>query len=234
MSDKSFIYRIISRDRLFQLFDNGENVLVAPSKWEDPFENFILRAPIQLNSGEWGDFSFHDDFYGQCWTLHKSSDAMWRIYSPGKNAVRIRTSIKRLGQGLSVHHGQWAHMQCYVGRVEYLSESKLRKFSERVFKGGLSPKACARSLLVKRWAFKHEREIRLLYFEKKKEKWANGLYRYRVDPHDLIDQIMIDPRLPVSEAETFKDEIRTKTGFKGEIKRSLLYAPPKGFVIRLP
>jgi hypothetical protein len=45
---------------------------------------------------------------------------------------------------------------------------------------------------------------------------------------------MIDPRLPKTEAKHLKSEIRARTGFQGEIKRSLLYAPPKGFLIKIP
>jgi hypothetical protein len=37
---------------------------------------------------------------------------------------------------------------------------------------------------------------------------------------------MIDPRLGPAEAQTLKQEIRTRTGFEGEVKRSLMYAPP--------
>ncbi len=208
--------------------------MVWPSKWEDPFENFILTSPVQTAAGEMGAFSFHDDLYRQCWSLHRASDAMWRIYSPAKDAVRIRTTIDRLACSLSAGLNQWAHVQCFVGEVEYSSEQALKAFSRSIFKNGLNPDALARSLLVKRWAFRHEREIRLLYLEKDKIEHPKGLYRYAVDPHDLIDQIMIDPRLPLSDAEALKAEIRTKTGFKGQIKRSLLYAPPKGFVIRIP
>ena len=230
----SYIYRIFTKDRLFQLFRDRKNVLVWPSKWEDPFENFVLKSPVQTEGGEMGTFAFHDDFYGQCWTLLQASDAMWRIYSPNKDAVRVRTTIEKLGRNLSEPLGQWAHVQAFIGKVEYRSDRALREFSGSIFKNGLNAEALARSLLIKRSAFRHEREIRLLYLEKENVKHPDGLFRYAVDPHALIDQIMIDPRLTLCEAEAFKREIRAKTGFKGSIKRSLLYAPPKDFIIRIP
>lgn len=233
MSMDTFVYRILPKNRLFELFDDRENVLVRPSKWEDPFENFVLRSPVQLASGEMGKFSFHDDFYGQCWTLHRASDAMWRIYSPCKDAVRVRTTFDKLASSLSASLGSWAHVQSFIGKVEYHSDKGLKKLAGSIFESGLSPDALARSLLIKRSAFRHEREIRLLYLEKDGIKHAGGLYRYAIDPHGLIDQIMIDPRLPSSKAEALKAEIRERTGFRGQIKRSLLYAPPKDFIIRI-
>jgi hypothetical protein len=44
---------------------------------------------------------------------------------------------------------------------------------------------------------------------------------------------MIDPRLKKERADRLKVAIREQTGFSGPIKRSLLYAPPKGFVFPL-
>lgn len=32
----SFVYRIISIQQLFELFEEGRNVLVSPKTWEDP------------------------------------------------------------------------------------------------------------------------------------------------------------------------------------------------------
>ena len=157
------IYRVFPKKRLFDLFDSGTNVLVRPSMWEDPFENFMLQAPVRTGSGDNASFSFHDDFYGQCWTLLKASDAMWRIYSQDKTGVRVRTTIEKLARGLSHTLGNWAHAQSFIGRVEYLSEPDLRGFSQTAFEHGLTPAALAQSLLVKRMAFKHEREVRLLY-----------------------------------------------------------------------
>src|SRR5205085_12257493 len=82
-----YTYRIIPTERLFELFANKKNVLVKTKKWDDPFENFILQARLMLPTGEHATIGFRNQFYGQCWTFHKASDAMWRIYSPKADAV---------------------------------------------------------------------------------------------------------------------------------------------------
>lgn len=109
------------------------------------------------------------------------------------------------------------------------------KFARTVFKDGLSAHAVARSLLVKRNAFEHEDEVRLIYFEGDRVLHENGVYKYPLEPHAVFDQVMIDPRMSYKKYVSFKDEIIEKTGFdEARIKRSLLYKPPEGFIIEIP
>jgi hypothetical protein len=114
-----FVYRIIPTDRLFELFASRQNVSVKPKKWEDPFENFILQARVQLPDGARATFGFRDQFYGQCWTLQSASDAMWRIYSPTSEAVRIRSTVQKLVESLWLCCGEWAPHEAFIGKVQY-------------------------------------------------------------------------------------------------------------------
>ena len=91
----------------------------------------------------------------------------------------------------------------------------------------------AKTLLVKRPAFKHEREVRLICRPHDEGNVDSDLFSYPVDPQELIDQIMIDPRVAEDEAEALKRDIRSRTGFKGKILRSLLYAAPPSWTIPL-
>ena len=232
---RSTIYRVFPRHRFFELFEERKNALVWPTKWDDPFENFILRSPVRTASGEKGEFGFHKYLYGQCWTLHKRSDAMWRICSPEKDAVRIRTNVGKLIDSLSEANKGSETDRCFIGKVTYPTDAKLRKFARTVFKDGLTTEAVARSLLVKRNAFEHEDEVRLIYFEGDQTVHENGVYKYPLDPHVVFDQVMIDPRMSYKKYVSFKKEIIEKTGFdEARIKRSLLYKPPAGFMVVIP
>ena len=224
-----YVYRIIPVKRLYELFTKRENVLVRPAMWEDPFENFILNSKARLPDGEIVRFGFNNDFYGQCWTLLTTSDAMWRIYSREAQSVRIRTTVRKLGDSLSTGLGELANVQVFIGKVRYLTDKQLLGFADTVFADGLNPVALAETLLVKRKAFVHEKEVRLLYFEKS-NKPAGDVFHYSLNPNALVDQIMIDPRLPNDKANDLKEEIKDETGFTGAIRRSLLYAPPKGMI----
>lgn len=228
------IYRIVSVERLFELFENRQNVLTKPKKWDDPFENFILRARMRLQTGQLAQFSFHDQFYGQCWTLQTASDAMWRIYSPDRNAVRIRSTILTVAESLTAALGEYAQIQAFIGKVRYLPSKRLRAFAGGWFPGthGLRARVSAETLLVKRPAFKHEREVRLLYFQHNAVDTVGDLYWYNVNPHAFIDQIMIDPRMPESDVNALKRRIQEKTGFRGPVLRSLIYAAPPTLIVQ--
>jgi len=229
------IYKILERKYFFELFEGRKNALVLPSKWKDPFENVILNAEVRTASGESGKFSFHDDIYGQCWTLHTASDAMWRIYSDKKDSVRIRTTVGKLIDSLCTAQGEWADATCFIGKVDYRGEARLKNFARTIFKDGITTQAIARSCLVKRNAYRHEREVRLIYIEHTNEKHANGIYKYDIDPHTLIDQVMIDPRVNYEKYTSLKTHLMKRTGLSDkQIKRSLLYRQPKGFIVEIP
>ena len=230
------IYRVFPKKRFFQLFSDRMNAMVRPTRWHDPFENFILRSQARTLKGEIRDFPFHNDLYGQCWTLQTRSDAMWRIYSPCGNAVRVRTTVGRLIDSLSAVDGNFESDRCYIGRVEYLANNvELNKFARTVFKNGVNASAIACSLLVKRKAFDHEKEVRLIYIKDDKIEHKKGVYRYSLDPHDVFDQVLIDPRMSDEDYCQLKREIVSRVKFDEEkIRHSALYRPPKNFIINIP
>lgn len=235
INDRTTIYRIFPRNRFLQLFEESQNALVLPTKWDDPFENVFLQADVVSANGEKGHFGCHDDVYGQCWTLETASDAMWQIYSRDKDAVRVRTTVGKLIGSLRSIHGKWAEATCFIGRVDYLRESKLKEFGRTVFKDYSGSEAIARTLLVKRRAYKHENEVRLIHIERGGTKHVNGVYTYKLDPRDIIDQVMVDGRVPYQDFVPFKEQIMDLTGLsEKQVKRSLLYRKPKGFLVEVP
>jgi hypothetical protein len=224
------IYRIVRFKRFQQLFDEKQNTLLSPALWDDPFENFILRCPVQLATGELASVDFHDQYFGQCWTQKSASDAMWRIYSKDKDGIRMRTTIRRLAASLADHCGEWASLSAFIGKVRYLNKPKLLAFAKQALQQ-VDPPSFAKTLLVKRPAFAHESEVRLVYFQRVTRTAGQKIYSYPVDPNSLIDQVMCHPRLSLAEYDALNKQVRG-VGFAGEIKRSLLYAPPPKFVLR--
>ena len=130
---------------------------------------------------------------------------------------------------------RWANTTCFIGKVDYVSEAKLKAFARTIFKDGITPAAIARSLLVKRKAYEHEWEVRLIYIERETTNHPNGVYQYDIDPQALFDQAMIDPRVPYGEYVRFKKEVMKRTGLLDKrIMRSLLYRQPEGFIVEIP
>ena len=108
-------------------------------------------------------FNFHDDVYAQCWTLERSSDAMWQMYSADHDAVRVRTTVGRLIDSLRATQCSVADVSCFIGRIRYQKISQLRDFGKNMFVRYMGSEAIAQSLLIKRQAYRYENEVRLIY-----------------------------------------------------------------------
>jgi len=227
-----FIYRTLSFSRLVELFETEENTLSIPSKWDDPFENSILNSDFMLN-GDRVRLDIRDRCFGQSWSRKYESDAMWRIYSPNKSCVRIRTTINKLAESLSCKctHPETA---AFIGKVEYHNKENFtanaKNLAEDILDGtGYNQ---ARSLLFKRNAFKHEQEVRLIYFDYHRDT-KKEFYQYEIEPHELIESVAVDPRASKQLVNVYKYYLRNEIGFKGSIIKSSLYDPPKGFIYEL-
>lgn len=226
------IYRIVSCERFLQMLRARENALVKPRLWDDPFENFILSGIAVTADGKRAQLPFRDQLYGQCWSLHRETDLMWRGYSPGKDAVKLRTTIRNLYYSLCKRAGRYRDVSCFIGKVRYFTKNRIADVLSRVNIVDPSGVAIAATLLVKRWAFRPEREIRLIY-------WNHGRYvskrvfRYEIDPNALFEEAVLDPRMKDTEAEHWKRQFRA-AGFSRGIIQSGLYRPPDRVVIKLP
>lgn len=181
------------------------------------------------------EYDVRNRMYGQCWTLEGASDAMWRIYSSDRNSVRIRTTINHLLDSICSATVDRVSGEHCVGKVEYLRDGELIRRARKTFTpyGEITFEKLFSSLLLKRRAFKHEDEVRLIFCD-----WAEGagedaLFRYDIDPHDFISQIMIDPRVPYEQFKAVERDIRDKTLYRGEIKRSLLYRLPESLIFNV-
>lgn len=235
------IYRIFSFQRLEEIFQDRKLTLVKPKLWDDPFENFILNSTGRLPDGREFQMSFRDNFYGQCWSLTKESDAMWRIYSPEKNGVKVKTTIRKLFTPLFQAGGQHEktngviyNLTSFVGKVKYDGVKKLEmmlknehQMSEKIL--DQSGRGQASTFFFKRLAFRHEKEIRLIYNSLNENK--SDTYQFDINPIDIFDEIVFDPRMKVIEYQKLKKKV-VELGFQKAIIQSGLYKL-KSFTIAL-
>ena len=220
------IYKFITLDRLVELFVQKHNTLVAPRKWEDPFENILERVLYRKkNDGTLFKFPLRDRAYGQCWTLHPDHDSAWRCYLQDKNGAQLTSTIRKLYISLKNAENQYPMMSCFIGRVAYKKESW---FSDplriaRYFRRGGTQRHVD-TLLWKREAFRWEKEIRHLYLDPHAQTHGD-LFHYAVDPCALISDVTLDPRLSKQVADSYSTVLR-EIGFEGNIKQSSLYKAP--------
>lgn len=162
------IYRFTSFESLINIVQSQALSFVSYDLWDDPYEGFIFKAlqaeegrnkiqalikkhQFQLVNIMMLDFLRYS-IHGQSWSKCSESDAMWRIYSNNKRAVRIETDRKSIGNLTEISFNE-------IGYADYRSlEEELLSLVD-----GTGKKiSVGKVLLKKRTAFKHEEEVRLL------------------------------------------------------------------------
>lgn len=223
------IFRVFSRKWFFEIFKTNQLTLVQPRKWDDPFENFIMNATGDLGNGQVFSVKFRDNFFGQCWTMTRESDAIWRIYAARKDGIRVTTTPRKLLKALYEQAGPFRDLNSFLGKVEYKSTPALTKMlndgqSMRNLLTDTSGKGPARTLLFKRIAFRHENEVRLIH--NSNNTVANDLFKFTVDPSELFDDVVFDPRMKYDRFQKDKQRL-LRMGYKKRVVKSVLYRVPK-------
>ena len=237
------IYRIFSENFFFELFKESELILVRPSKWDDPFENFVLNSKKIYNDGRvlyWGN---RKHLYAQCWSFKNEDDALWRIYSPDKKSIQVSTTPRKLFDCIYNQVEDIKDEGVFIGKVRYLNSRNLVKqifdiddvLNNKIYWGNYYYQSIANTLLVKRKLFSYENEVRIIYNSLgreneqtesgNKEDNDSGLKHFKIDPLSLFDSITLDSRIEDSEFGMINKKIES-FGFNGKISKSKLYEIP--------
>lgn len=211
------LYRILDFSRAVQIFESNSLYFAHPQSWEDPYELSIRHQSSHA-------------LFAQCWCQLGVSDAMWRIYSPHHMGVRISTSTRKLSSALSSAIKTKGY-SLVTGPVEYLSQHNIRiknQTIEKELKTNFNIETAVKALYMKREAFMHESEWRATIYcpDADPRKIQKGIL-VPVNPHKLIDNILLDPRAPEELVKAFKFYFENKLNFKGSVKRSALYKSPQ-------
>lgn len=146
-----FLYRYIGFDTFIDMVQSKSLAFVLPSVWEDPRELQAVKTYIQQQE----DFitccfllGILDKTYAQCWSSLEESDAMWRIYSYANKALRIkvfRDSFMCLDPNIVIRE------TIYTDDIE-----------ESIAALGDVKKNLLQLWSIKRKAFEHEKEVRVI------------------------------------------------------------------------
>lgn len=221
---KDYLYRIMSYQHTIQLFTQKKLYFSHPSRWEDPYETRVKH-------------SWEHKIYAQCWCKKSMSDAMWRIYSQQFTSLRIKTTREKLEAAMDrfVSRNRRYGYKFRIQDVEYLSTQSLIKKTQEYAKKIANPdnqlmaaSNAANILCQKRNAFDHEQEVRALIY-RPEENTGNPTLSLQIDidPHELIESILIDPRAPDELFDAFKYHLKNVIGFQGIIQKSALYKVPE-------
>ncbi len=118
------IYKVLKFDYLVEMFQNNLNTLLNPSIWDDPYENLFMDSTIEFVNGLSLKSELCKSMFCQSWSFTKESDAMWRIYSPDNNSVKISSTPRKLLKSLTAIDEN--SNKVFIGKVKYLKSIDLK------------------------------------------------------------------------------------------------------------
>lgn len=215
-------------------------VLVPPSFWEDPLED--IPASIMMQRPDHSQKPLNAYLHParcQCWSFECESDSLLRAYSrvtidplhkrntePRNEGVMVRTTPRKLSAALR----DWAQRvtwgKFFLGRVEYLANDEASQKIVNIL-ANVGPVEMGRglyraqSLLLKRKAFSHEDEVRLIWVCEDRREVAEAL-TVNLNPNDFIEEVTFDPRLIRFEFLERQQSAKA-LGYKGAFAESQLY-----------
>lgn len=230
------VFRIIPFEYLIDMILNKYLWISPVSSWEDVYENFLAKVKFKFQGSPISLKEYIPCFFGQCWSLQNSSDAMWRIYSSDLKGVRITTRIDKLIESSKeeLDYEDFSTEIRLIGKVNYLNEQSIRTSIEKLSFSDLGPQIMRESFFIKRLAFEHESEIRLVIQKtvKENEEYLRSHLKLNIEPNDFIDEIQFDPRITQNVFKNYETIIRN-LGFKNKISKSSLYSFDDSFSLDL-
>jgi hypothetical protein len=156
---------------------------------------------------------------------------MWRIYSDPKkkDGIKVKTTVRKLFANLEESGSVAPYLQFFIGKVAYKTEEEIYDLMRGltfldIAYGGQGCKF-AELLCIKREAFSHEAEVRILFQDIEPLRGVDRIYVYPLDANNIFDEVVVDPRLSEADSQSLQTEIRAK-GYVGTIKQSSLYRSP--------
>lgn len=237
------IYRIFPLWHLQEAVRLNQLALVSPALWEDPFE--VLPSSIQIvdrRTASWKVDMLHahlNPVFAQCWSRTAESDTLLRAYSrvvkdshhrrntvPRDEGVRVRSTPRKLLRALMSQFPDRAEQCCFVGAVRYETAENIKQYiadligsHELAVLGRDSPRAELH--LLKRVAFRHESEVRVVYVAEGAFA-GTKLVTCGIDVNEVFEEMVFDPRLEVFEQRERESVIRA-LGYAGPVTTSELY-----------
>lgn len=130
---EKFLYRITTFERLFLMIKDKKNVLVRPSLWQDPYENFLLSGEGILPDGTKVSLKeIREKHYAQCWSNKEECDGLWKNFRTSKDlAVKIKVKSHNLFNEFYDMTNDFHSLSYFIGEVTYLPEDDILEYFDQ-------------------------------------------------------------------------------------------------------
>ncbi len=224
---KQYLYKTMKFEYVNHMLTHKQLRLENTSSWDDPYENYFLKERFHEKNVGFVDARSHiKQTFGQSWTDIEESDALWRIYSPDCNSVRIKVNARKLVESVLLDESSLP--VTFIGKVQYRSETAINSIvREKVERAGFQDvwnMVMPQMFFYKRNEFHHEHEFRIIRMIDSEEysRYSPSYVVFDIDPNDLIEEICFDPRLCRCAYMVRKKNLLT-LGYRGKICQSQLY-----------
>lgn len=212
-SKNKYIYRFLPLERLLEILDKKILTFVSPTKWNDPFDNFLFKEY------EVPQESFLNRLYVLCFTHNSHSQAYWNTYSPSGFGVRLRIRSEEFIKMLMRNNDK-----VWLGKMDYKYESRLTEQLKNLV--GLRDSMLLdepnptffEAFHLKRMPFEYEKESRFSILLSDENK--SGLKKINIDPESVFSEIYLDPKMGDNETKAWKKHL---SQYKIPVKKSLLF-----------
>lgn len=167
------------------LFFPSLNHLSSDDPWEGLPSRLNFEFPemsnnatlLSLAKNSYSDEKEH--FYVHCWHMNDGeSDAQWKIYGNNICSLAIVSHYKQICDAITDVRS------IYGGAISYYLPHEVTS--------GI----VVQQPLVKRKAYEHEKEFRLVYWDRPISEPKNEGIEVQIDIRNLIERIVISPRAP--------------------------------------
>lgn len=250
ISPDCYLYKFIPLKFLFLIVKDKKIRVNQVASWDDPYENFFLKSdfttyltPYKTNV-KVATEEIVKRVYGLSCTLKEESDAMWRIYSTNPKdsptvwdlkdtAVRIKIKANNL------FHIFYTDDSCMattcMNKIRYLENKEMESWiqgHQTNLDMNIFPQIVEDSLFIKRKAFEHEQEVRII-ITRPTNTSEQKFIEYPIKDISVLESFTLDPRLKPDQYNMISKELQELGIVETKITKSDLYNLPDFVSIKI-
>ncbi len=213
----SKVYRYMPVHRLWQVLATRRLYFMRNSKWDDPFEGFLVKQYCSINGKDF--ILLNSNKFFLCCCRIEERDHLWRNYTPNKDGVLVTLNTKEL---LALRR------QIKCCSIEYPKRDEIKTLLDRINSKQFHKNQILKLFFIKRKAFEPESEIRFLLED---STIRNDTVGVKIEPNRIIKRVLFDPRMDHNTYEYHRQFIQDQFSISN-IGHSSLYDPERSFSTR--